>query len=131
MLERGAVYSFSYLWAREADAGEESGRKNRPVCLLVRPSRQPDLMYLFAITSQEPTKHRVAEKLSSAECKRCGLREPAWLVLDEYNIAIDSELHDFTSPNPLGTFSPNYLKHLLKIAIEAAVTGRSRAILRS
>ena len=131
MLERGAVYSYSYLWAREADSGEESGRKNRPVCLLVRPSRQPDLMYLFAITSLEPTKYRVAEKLSSAECMRCGLREPARLILDEYNIAIDSELHDFTSLNPLGKFSPNYLKHILKIAVEAAVTGRSRAILRS
>ncbi len=131
MLERGAVYSYSYLWGREADAGEESGRKNRPVCFLVRPSRQPDLMYLFAITSQEPAKHRVAEKLAPSECQRCGLREPAWLVLDEYNIAIDSELHDFTSLNPLGTFSPNYLKHILKVTIEAAVSGRSRAILRS
>ena len=131
MLERGAAYSYNYLWAREADSAEESGRKNRAACFLVRPSCQPDLMYLFAITSQEPAKHRVAEKLPSAECQRCGLREPAWLMLDEYNIAIDSELHDFTSLNPLGNFSPNYLKHILKIAVEAAVTGRSRAILRS
>ncbi len=131
MLEHGAVYSYSYLQAREADSGEESGRKNRPACFLVRPSRRPDLMYLFAITSQEPTKHRVAEKLPSAECRRCGLRESAWLVLDEYNIAIDSELHDFMSLAPLGNFSQNYLKHILEIAIEAAVSGRAPAILRS
>jgi hypothetical protein len=41
MLERGQIVRFFYLWKRQADAGEESGRKARPVCIVVRTPDNP------------------------------------------------------------------------------------------
>jgi len=31
----GLIIRYSYLWAREQDRGEESGRKDRPACVQV------------------------------------------------------------------------------------------------
>jgi hypothetical protein len=36
MPEPGQVVRFVYLWKRQATVGEESGRKARPVCVVVR-----------------------------------------------------------------------------------------------
>ena len=33
--EHGQVILYSYLWAREFDRGEESGRKARPTCVML------------------------------------------------------------------------------------------------
>ena len=52
MLERGQIVRFHYLWARQADAGEESGRKARPVCMVVRAPGNPGAVYLFPITKE-------------------------------------------------------------------------------
>ena len=131
MFERGEVYSYSYLWAREAAAGEESGRKNRPACLLIRPSRQPDLLFMFAITSREPRVGRIFEKVPTGECARCGLEEPAWIMLDEYNVAIETERHDFESLEPTGKFSSAFLGRIVRKVIEAAANDPARRVIRS
>jgi hypothetical protein len=131
LLEEGEVYSYSFLWAREADTGEESGKKNRPVCLLIRPSRNSDILYMFAITSRPPTEGRIAEKLPPLECRRCKLREPAWITLDEYNITLASELHDFASLEPVGRLSAGFVKSLAESAVNAIKSGRARGVLRN
>lgn len=33
--QHGHVILYSYLWAREYDRGEESGRKARPTCVML------------------------------------------------------------------------------------------------
>ncbi len=33
MRRDGEIYSYDFLWKREAERGEEAGRKTRPVCL--------------------------------------------------------------------------------------------------
>jgi hypothetical protein len=129
--EAGAVFSYSYLWAREAEAGEESGRKNRPACLLIRLSRKQDRLYMFAITSRPPTAGRIAEELSLLECKRCGLTAPAWIILDEFNVTLASELHDFASLRPLGKLSLAFVKMALKKAFLAAKTSHALGVIRS
>ncbi len=129
--EAGAVFSYSYLWAREAEAGEESGRKNRPACLLIRLSRNEDRLYMFAITSRRPTAERISEELSLLECKRCGLRAPAWIILDEFNVSMASELQDFASLRPLGNLSPAFVKMALRKAFFAVKTSHARGIIRS
>ena len=131
MLEAGAVYSYSFLWPREADASEESGRKSRPACLLIRPSIAPDILYMFAITSRPPGTDRIAEMLPAAECIRCGLREPAWIVLDEYNISLASATHDFASLQPIGRLSAKFVKSLAQTAMLLAKAGRTRGVLRT
>jgi hypothetical protein len=131
MLEAGAIYSYSFLWAREADAGEESGRKDRPACLLLRPSLHPDLLYMFAITSRAPLPGRAAHLLPAQECKKCGLHEPAWIILDEYNVTLASELHDFASLTPLGSLSPALIKSLAEKVVAAIGSGRARGVRRN
>lgn len=131
MFRQGAIYLYSYLWARESDAGEESGRKDRPACLLVRPASQPELLFMFAITSQEPRGHRSYDLLPVEECRRCKLKAPAWIMMDEYNIATETELHDFGSLEPLGQFSPAYLKKIVLKALELARKSPARAIRRN
>jgi hypothetical protein len=129
--EAGAVFSYSYLWAREAEAGEESGRKYRPACLLIRLSRKEDRLYMFAITSRRPIAGRIAEELNQLECKRCNLTAPAWIILDEFNVTLISELHDFVSLRPLGKLSPAFVKLALKRAFLAAQTSHAPGVIRS
>jgi hypothetical protein len=86
---------------------------------------------MFAITSQMPAANRVAEKLTRGDCARCGLREPAWIVLDEYNICIMPALHDFVSLDPVGKLSSGYLKIVAAKARDAIKSGRARGVLRN
>jgi hypothetical protein len=86
---------------------------------------------MFAITSRTPAADRVAERLTSSDCSRCGLREPAWIVLDEYNICVQPALHDFISLDPLGKLSSGYLKQVSAKAREAIKSGRARGVLRN
>ncbi|WP_246617929.1 hypothetical protein [Rhizobium populisoli] len=59
MFDAGDVVRFHYLWKRQADAGEETGRKARPVCVVVRTAAVPGVVFLFAITSRLPTDDRL------------------------------------------------------------------------
>ncbi len=85
MFEPGQVLRFFYLWKRQARVGEESGRKARPVCVVVRTAAMPGVVFLFPITSQLPETDRLSLAISEMECRRAGLDFPCWIVLDEYN----------------------------------------------
>ena len=62
---------------REAtDAGEESGRKARPVCVVVQAPHVPGAVFLFAITSKAPVAERLFLPISQIECRRAGLDFP-------------------------------------------------------
>ena len=124
MFRVGAIYAYSFLWSREKAAGEESGRKDRPVCLLVRPLELPDLLFLFPITSRRPEEGRHARSIPEVECRRGGIRPPAWIILDEINVAQESRPYDFVSLSPLGEFSPAYRREILAVA-KAAIQADS------
>lgn len=55
-----SILRFSYLWKRQAAAGEESGRKARPVGVVVRTAAIPGVVFLFPITSQLPDTDRLS-----------------------------------------------------------------------
>lgn len=112
MFETGAVYRYAYLWAREKEQGEESGRKERPACLLLRPPQFPEALIMLPITGTSPSGQQTADLIPEVECRRLGLRSPAWIILDEYNVAAEHELYDFASLDPLGKFSDAYQRHL-------------------
>jgi hypothetical protein len=54
MFDQGDVAEFYYLWHREEIAGEESGRKPRPVCIVIKTPGNPDVVFLFPFTSKPP-----------------------------------------------------------------------------
>jgi hypothetical protein len=83
----GLVISYSYLWVRQHDAGEESGRKARPVCVALPVGAGSGDVALFPLTTQPPAADRVAIEVPETELRRLGLRSQkrCWIILDEGN----------------------------------------------
>lgn len=108
----GSVLDYAYLWHREAAAGEDAGRKERPVCLALKLGRDPHhaQLFLFPITSQPPTPGRPAIAISQIECRRGGIYHPSWLIVDEFNHCPADEAYDFASTTPRGTFSVSFMR---------------------
>lgn len=129
--EVGAVYRFNYLWAREHERGEESGRKSRPACLLFRTTGRANRLYMFPITSQPPAQGREAQAVSEAESQAAGLQHPCWILLDEVNVTLASRTYDFDSLQPLGRFSEAFLRSLITVARDLAVQGKLAPVPRT
>jgi hypothetical protein len=129
----GLVIRYSYLWAREQHRGEETGRKDRPVCvqMIVSNRRGNELALLFPITSQQPDTATHALRLPEIEARRTGLRIPAWVIADEWNE--EADLVNSTSiadANPLGSFSKAFVHEIRQAAIKAIRARRYRAVRR-
>ena len=131
MFDKGQVVRFHYLWNRQALEGEETGRKARPVCVVVRTAANPGVVFLFPITSQRPRDERLFLSISQIECRRAGLDFPCWIVLDEYNRVELDKAFDFESTRPLGSFSPAFLKKIALSVKDAAAARRLTGVSRS
>ena len=86
--EPADVISYSYLWAREAAAGEESGRKDRPAVVVVaRIERAAATLILVApITHAVPENKADAIEIPANVKKQLGLdRDRSWIVVNELN----------------------------------------------
>lgn len=130
MLVVGDIVRFNYLWAREAEVGEESGRKPRPVCVIVRTSADPAALFLLPLTSRPPAKTRAALAVPEIECKRGGLRSPCWIICDEYNRVTMDLAHDFESLNPIGTFSATFVRQIAASLKREAIARRAKMVVR-
>jgi hypothetical protein len=130
MLKPGDLIRYHYLWAREAANGEESGRKARPACVVVRAAANPAILFVFPLTSQRPGPERAFLAVSEIECRRGGLDHPSYLVLDEYNRFPESEAFDLASPAPIGAFSGTFLRRIARAVREIAATRRLQAVSR-
>lgn len=134
-MKRGEVYLYSYLWAHEAERGEEGGRKIRRVCLVMEVK---GWLYLFPISSKvplpnEPGSDRLYEVVPETEQRRIGLdgARTSHLVLDDYNRVRVDELYDFESLTPVGTFSVRFLEKIARRFLAAMqdrrpIAGRTR-----
>jgi hypothetical protein len=129
-LQRGDVYRYHYLWAREHENQEESGRKARPVCLILR-SPETGRLFLFALTTKQPAGDRLALEVPAAERRLGGLTTRCWLIMDEYNRAPESALHDFESLQPLGRFSDTFLTVVARRLDDLRRAGRIKAAPRT
>jgi len=130
VIKPGDIIDYYYLWHRQAEAGEESGRKARPVCLAVVSQRDPTRLFLFPVTTQPPFRDRAAFALSQLECKRVRLRHPSWLILDEYNIAATDYVTDFGDLEPRGSLTPATLRAVLGEIRALQAAGRLRGVRR-
>lgn len=130
MLNSGEIVRYGYLWAREADSGEESGRKSRPVCVAVRTSSKPAALFLFPITRQKPDSARFHFAISEIECRRGGLSFPSYLIIDEYNHVPVDAAYDLESPHPIGAFSPAFMRKVAARIKDVATRSRLRGVRR-
>ena len=84
----GLVIRYSYLWAREAEAGEESGRKIRPCAVLVAIALHPGKLtaYVAPITHSRPSTPSDGVEVPAAVRQHLGLdAAPSWIVTTEFN----------------------------------------------
>jgi hypothetical protein len=83
------VLSYAFLWGRENDRGETSGRKDRPAAIvIIRSDLGPaDLVYVVPITHSQPVEGDTSKILIPRQIKdRLGLdEERSWVDLTEYN----------------------------------------------
>ncbi|SRR5712692_2763399 len=121
----GLVIRYSYLWAREYDRHEESGRKDRPACvqIIVARAKSGTVVALFPITSQPPRSDRVALEIPEIEVRRVGLDRPAWIIVDELNLDDLSTSTHIADARPLGTFSAAFMR---RVREKAAACIRAR-----
>ena len=91
----GLVIRYSYLWEREAQAGQEEGVKDRPcaiVVVLLREGEHP-VVRVLPITHSAPLDPASALEIPPLTKLRLGLdSDRSWVVLDEAN--------DFIWPGP-------------------------------
>ena len=121
----GLVISYNYLWAREYDRHEESGRKARPACvqIIIARNESATIVALFPITSQPPHKDRTALQIPEMEARRIGLTIPSWIILDEWNLDNLAKSPHIADSRPLGALSPVFMR---KVRREAAARIRAR-----
>jgi len=128
----GLVIRYSYLWAREHDRQEETGRKDRPACvqIIVADTQAGTIVALFLITSQPPRRDRTALEIPETEARRVGLGIPAWIMVDEWNLDNLATSPHIADTRPLGTFSAAFLRRVRKSAAERIRARRYRSVPR-
>lgn len=86
----GLVIRYSFLWSREAEAGETEGRKDRPCAIVVatpREERGEVRVAVVPVTHSKPENPETALILPQAVKAALGLdSQPAWVCLDELNV---------------------------------------------
>jgi hypothetical protein len=130
MLRQGDLIRYAYLWARQGEAGEESGRKSRPACVVVRTPGEAAALFVFPLTSQRPDASRAHLVVPEIECRRGGLDHPSFLILDEYNRFLETEAFGLEQPTPIGSFSPAFLRRIASQVKELASRRRVQSVLR-
>ncbi|SJM33198.1 conserved hypothetical protein [Mesorhizobium delmotii] len=130
--DHGQIILYSYLWAREYDRGEESGRKARPTCVMLivagKNGRQKAL--LFPITSRPPRSGARCVEIPETEARRANLYTPAWVIVDEFNtddLATSWALED---AKPLGRFTRKFMSRIAGEAAAAIRAGAARTVPR-
>jgi hypothetical protein len=128
----GLVISYNYLWAREHDRDEESGRKPRPACvqIIAASSSSGTVVALFPITSQPPLTGRTAIEIPQMEARRIGLTSPSWIIVDEWNLDDLAKSPHIADSRPLGALSPAFMKRVRREAADRIRARRYRSIPR-
>ena len=124
----GEIIEYLYLWAREVERGEISGRKARSACVHVMMRGEGSVTaVLFAITSQSPAGGNVGIVVPRLEAKRGGLYEPAWVIVDEWNEDPNLLASPYVfAPRPRGKFSAVFMREVTLLAAQTLRAGRAR-----
>lgn len=128
----GLVISYNYLWAREHDRREETGRKARPVCvqIIIGEGKSRTVVALFPITSQPPQASRTALEIPEMETRRIGLTNPSWIIVDEWNLDDLARSPHIADVRPIGSLSPAFMKRVRGAAADRIRARRYRSVPR-
>jgi hypothetical protein len=84
----GLVIRYDYLWAHEADRGQDQG-KDRPTCLVAATdsAMRPRYVVLLPITHTQPSGDTIGIEIPAKVKQAIGLDAvPSWVIVSEYNI---------------------------------------------
>ena len=84
----GLVIHYNYLWRSDAEAGRESGAKDRPCAVILAVTRQEGKVTVVVapITHSVPQRLDVAIEIPLETKRRLGLDDaPSWLIADDLN----------------------------------------------
>jgi hypothetical protein len=128
----GLVISYNYLWAREYDRHEESGRKARPACvqIIVADRERGTVVALFPITSQPPQAERTALAIPEMEAHRIGLTIPSWIMVDEWNLDDLARSPHIADSHPIGLMSQAFMKRVRLAAADRIRRRQYRSVPR-
>jgi hypothetical protein len=128
----GHIILYSYLWAREFDRGEESGRKARPACvmIIIAGKSGQEVPLLFPITSKAPGADDRAVEIPETEARRAKLSLPAWVIVDEFNTDDLETSFAVEAAQPIGMFSRAFMARIAAAAAAVMRAGAARAIPR-
>jgi hypothetical protein len=85
----GLVIRYSYLWYREAQAGQEEGQKDRPCAVVVAFADEKGQtgVYALPITHSAPANSEDAIEIPAVVKARLGLDgERSWVTITEANV---------------------------------------------
>jgi hypothetical protein len=125
----GLVILYNYLWAREYDRREESGRKAHLACVQIIIARRTSgtVVALFPITSQPPDANRTALEIPEIDARRIGLTIPSWVIVDEWNLDDLAKSPHIADIRPIGSLSSAFMK---RVRSAAAIASALVAIVR-
>lgn len=129
----GDVILYAYLWAREHDRGEVSGRKDRPTCvmLIITGKDGGQKTLLFPITSRPPAASVAAVAVPETEARRAKLYLPAWVIVEEFNTDDLKTSWAVADREPLGRFSPKFMAKIAAAAMDAIRRQGARSVPRA
>ena len=85
--EPGLIISYAYVWEREAQTGQEEGRKDRPCVIALAAERQEDgetLVTVLPVTHRPPDNAAAAVEIPNAIKKHLGLDvQRSWVTVSE------------------------------------------------
>ena len=85
--EPGLVISYAYLWDREAQDGQEEGRKDRPCVIALAVQRRQDgetWVVVLPVTHTPPQDEASAVEIPQAVKRQLGLDDArSWVVVSE------------------------------------------------
>ena len=136
-LRVGDVIRYSYLWWREHEAGEESGRKVRPCVVVVAVQKQAGDVVRFSvapITSVAPNERPAIELVAGVKRNLQLDETPSWVICDELN-QFDWPTSDIANAPgggfTLGMLPSSLLKRIREKLIEAGTSGGLKVTDRS
>jgi len=133
--ERGLIINYSYLWHREAQTGQEEGRKDRPCAIVV--ATKDDRTVVVPITHTPPVSESEGIEIPSPLKKQIGLdHERAWVVTTEFNTfewpGADLRPINRQRSNTVvyGKFPPGFMKQIVGDVREKIQQSRAKTVKR-
>jgi hypothetical protein len=117
-LRPGTIVQYPYLWKWQRDRGEDAGRKDCPVCVVIAARAPTDgntHVALLAISSSPPSVDQTALEVPEVERRRGGLSDlkQAWVTISEFNYDVVERSFHLDINEPIrGRFSKPFMMRL-------------------